>query len=735
SRAPAASEKGTSMLDLGPTKISPEFASERRGGGGLPEISLNAAESTRSPSGRTSSFAPQIAAAELQFEFQSLSELQTLGQIGKPSDEQMELARNSTPSKPTQKSKSSDSIESSSLTSSAKITASSGRRAQSKPSEIEANFKQDRASEGNSKSRIAQAPRVDNHPEFGKTGAEDFSSDSQASNPDESVASQLVQRATASIGGSGVLGKATQVMAGSMTGMPLFSNGREGKGKSKRRANESISIGESDNRSRKEATRTGKMAKPNVSNLDHLKNSPTAVTEISKLRDAQPGLGELSKSSTKKLTGNPMDIEIESDLGVGGLGQVASRRVGKRSDVIRDSQNFTPDSNVRFRRKEFGGRPTISPTANLAKEAFSKRNPASLGDSGPQTEAAIELGLEFLVNCQLADGSWTLRQFDTENPLYQNVMNSDTAATGLALLAFQGAGYNHKEFKYANQVKNGIDWLVEHQDSNGGLYVESDQKSNDACRMYSHAIAALALAEAYGMTQDPELQRPAQKALDYISNTQDTRKGGWRYFADPSRRSSDTSVTGWMMMALKSGQLAGLQAPGHTLQKIDTWLGVALVPNSAGQFRYNPYAVDSDGKLRTHGRKASTPMTSVGLLMRVYTGWGPKDPRFLQGAQTLLNQLPSETNSRSRDTYYWYYATQVMKHAGGDYWERWRERLHPLLIGTQQTSGPMRGSWDPFNPVPDRWGPQGGRIYVTTMNLLSLEVKYRLLPLYENTFK
>ena len=96
-----------------------------------------------------------------------------------------------------------------------------------------------------------------------------------------------------------------------------------------------------------------------------------------------------------------------------------------------------------------------------------------------------------------------------------------------------------------------------------------------------------------------------------------------------------------------------------------------------------------------------------------------------------LANLPRMNDAYSRDTYYWYYATQVMFQLKGDYWRIWSERLHPLLINTQVPTGPLAGSWDPQGPVPDRWGYVGGRIYVTTMNLLSLEVYYRHLPIYE----
>jgi hypothetical protein len=88
-----------------------------------------------------------------------------------------------------------------------------------------------------------------------------------------------------------------------------------------------------------------------------------------------------------------------------------------------------------------------------------------------------------------------------------------------------------------------------------------------------------------------------------------------------------------------------------------------------------------------------------------------------------------------RDTYYWYYATQVLKHAGGEAWEIWNSHLQPLLVRSQEKVGDVRGSWDPYQPVPDRWGPHGGRLYITAMNLLSLEVRYRLLPLYDKTIK
>jgi hypothetical protein len=217
--------------------------------------------------------------------------------------------------------------------------------------------------------------------------------------------------------------------------------------------------------------------------------------------------------------------------------------------------------------------------------------------------------------------------------------------------------------------------------------------------------------------------------LDFIASSQHRTRGGWRYAPGVS---SDTSVTGWMMMALKSGELAGLTVDPSVFKKIDVWLGEAqMSEEGAPVFRYNPYAPDTDEQ--RHGREPSRAMTAVGLLMRLYSGWRRDNPRMIRGADLLLANPPvmGTSGDPRRDTYYWYYATQVMFHMGEQYWERWNRRLHPLLVDTQIQQGPLAGSWDPHTPVPDRWATHGGRLYVTTMNLLSLEVYYRHLPIYE----
>jgi hypothetical protein len=402
----------------------------------------------------------------------------------------------------------------------------------------------------------------------------------------------------------------------------------------------------------------------------------------------------------------------------------------RRQDVV-DSSRLAPQAAAAITRpsREIALPSVVS--AVVPREAFSGRaarlRAASRPDAGGvvvESEDAIERGLVFLAQHQRANGSWSLQGFPEGASLI-----SDTAATALAVMAFQGAGYNHRELAYREVIARGLAFLLSRQKENGDLFVPLDDASNKSVWLYSHALATIAVCEAYGMTQDATLREPAQRAIDFIIAAQQKERGGWRYSPAVG---ADTSVSGWMTMALKSGELAGLSVSPAIFGNIQHWLDTAQ--QSAGSphlYCYNPYAPDSPEQ--RHGRVASKTMTAVGLLMRLYTGWRPGDSNLTRGSNYLAANLPTDGNARQseRDTYYWYYATQVMAQVGGENGQAWSDRLQPLLVKSQVRRGPLAGSWDPLLPIADRWGPQAGRLYVTAMNLLSLEVEWRKLPVAE----
>ena len=453
--------------------------------------------------------------------------------------------------------------------------------------------------------------------------------------------------------------------------------------------------------------------------------------------DHSPGdaLGQLDVS--RQATEGGLAVNVDAAAGPGGLGEGTAVDVGLNNRrAVRDSMQVAMNAS-RFVRHQVGGLPATSTAAVVPTESFRRRR--ARGEDGgwgegrgsppPLTEETVDLGLSFLVRQQLADGSWSLQSIPGESAS----LLTDTGATALALLAFQGAGYSHREHQYADVVRAGIDYLLKSQKPDGDLYVPLDETSNQSVWLYSHALATLVLCEAYGMTQDPSLKEPAQKALNFIVASQHPERGGWRYAPQVG---SDTSVSGWMMMALKSGELAGLTVPQETYDRLRQWLDKSQASERDPHlYRYNPLAPNTPAQ--AHGREATKSMTAVGLLMRLYLGWRRDNPNMVNGAKYLQENLPSLGTPRQpqRDTYYWYYATQVMFHMGGDYWQAWNERLHPLLTEAQIKSGPLAGSWDPRGPIPDRWAPHAGRLYVTTMNILSLEVYYRHLPLYEDTLR
>jgi hypothetical protein len=333
----------------------------------------------------------------------------------------------------------------------------------------------------------------------------------------------------------------------------------------------------------------------------------------------------------------------------------------------------------------------------------------ALGGS-TESEEAVERGLKWLAAHQHPDGHWSIHDFKCQDHQCSGhgSFRSDTAATGLALLAFLGAGYTHQTGLHQTVVDRGLKWHLKNQKANGDLFADE----SDFVWFYSHGMAAIALCEAFGLTKDAALRDPAQKALDFIVQSQHPEFGGWRY---RPRFESDTSVSGWQLMALKSGEMAGLQVPKTAYAGVTRWLDSVESKSSPGQFAYHP------------SKPTSLAMTAEGLLMRQYLGAKRNDAKLVAGANVLRRALP---DLAVRDAYYWYYATQVMFHMQGEYWDEWNARLRDTLVSTQLKDGGSGGSWNPDRPTTEKWGAAGGRHYLTCLNLLMLEVYYRHLPLY-----
>lgn len=317
------------------------------------------------------------------------------------------------------------------------------------------------------------------------------------------------------------------------------------------------------------------------------------------------------------------------------------------------------------------------------------------------SEQAVERGLAWLAVHQAVDGSW---QFDLSGCRcegacrHPGTLKSSTASTAIALLPFLGAGNTHIDGPYQQTVSRAIYYLISR--------MQPTPRGGDFCEgtMYGHGVTTLALAEAYGLAGDEMLLPYLRDAIRFIQTAQDQHSGGWRYLPG---QSGDTTVTAWQVAALKSASIAGLETPSPAIEGVRRFLDRVQANNGAAYGYRTPQA---------------KPCTSaIGLLCRMYTGWEPTQEPLVRGVTMLAKTTPNP--DAIYQNFYLSQALLQMNHAA---WPRWNRQHREQLVARQATIGHEAGSW--FLNDPDT--APGGRLAHTALAVLTLEVYYRLLPIY-----
>lgn len=336
---------------------------------------------------------------------------------------------------------------------------------------------------------------------------------------------------------------------------------------------------------------------------------------------------------------------------------------------------------------------------------------AKLNGATGESEVAVARALKWLAEHQYADGSWSFDHTGGNcggkcgNP--GALADARLAATGMALLPFLGAGNTHKQGKYKETVHAGLYYLITHANL---IPKQGADFTGGGGAMYGQGIASIALCEAYAMSNDRELQQPAQLALNYIQYSQDPVGGGWNY---TPRGAGDTSIAGWQIMALKSGMLNFLEVKEETTKRAGKFLDSVQAEGGA----YYGYRSPAQGPATT----------AVGLLCRMYLGWKKDNPALEKGVRWLAAQGPTTANM-----YFSYYATQVVFQfdgKDGSMWREWNAKMRDALVTSQSTKGHEEGSW--MFPGGDHGFTSGGRLYCTAMATMTLEVYYRYMPIYQ----
>jgi len=350
------------------------------------------------------------------------------------------------------------------------------------------------------------------------------------------------------------------------------------------------------------------------------------------------------------------------------------------------------------------------------------------------SESSVQAALIWLSKHQSPDGGWDAAHFavhsadafvGTPDDIGEGIDDPriNPGVSGLALLAFLGAGNTHLNGQFQETVRRGIDYILSLQQGNGKF--TASLTGGDPYEMYNQAICTIVLGEACTMTHDGLLRPPIEKAIAFIAGAQQDG-GGWDYNSSTVTKRNDTSVTGWVVMALKSAYSADIDIPWIVL--FNTMRHFETVTQQDGQVVYCNKGIGM-------GRKG-LGMVAVGMTCRQLLGWAI-DSRVLQMQAKIISRYPPNWERVAsgdmyspliESSYYWYYGTLAMRQMGGKYWKNWNDAMRDMLILHQVRDGSMRGSWDPVG----RWANAGGRIYSTAINALNLEVYYRYLPLYES---
>lgn len=359
-----------------------------------------------------------------------------------------------------------------------------------------------------------------------------------------------------------------------------------------------------------------------------------------------------------------------------------------------------------------------------------------------QSEDAVALGLNWLARHQATDGHWG--KGCLQNGPHRRCrpgtlcpgpgdQQHAMALTGLATLAFQAGGqFDFNEQKYSQTVRRGLDWMVQHQRSNGLLIDPTHRQFNDASGiMYEHGIATFALCEACAVAKAASLQphprylNAARRAVNIIVNGQGM-DGGWRYSFLPNAQ-GDSSVSGWQVLALKSAREAGIQFPATVISRATSFFRGQETNN--GRTMYAGENVDTEATtgigMLFHQlilEKPDAPLVTTAA--RYLTGfasqrWGVHANNWRQLDKSSPKGRITISNA---DYYMWYNCTLAMFHVGGDEWKAWNPVIRDVLIGLQDKdqNACLCGSWD----TDSKWG-FAGRIYTTSLAVLTLEVYYR----------
>ncbi len=316
----------------------------------------------------------------------------------------------------------------------------------------------------------------------------------------------------------------------------------------------------------------------------------------------------------------------------------------------------------------------------------------------PSVRTINDRCLRYLVNTQLADGSW-------------QASRNGAGITGICVMAFMASGEDPDYGPYAENIRKALRNIITTQNPKSGFLQGSGHGS-----MYHHGFAMLALSEAYGAISDDLLwkdsgtpesrRRTIGEALELAVRCALTAQeknpwGAWRYTL--TARDADTTVAGTVLMGIFGARNAGIEVPNEAIEKALNFFQTCT--SRGGGVSYMPS--------RSHGDS----ITRSAIATLVYAIGKRKDTQEYKATSEFIKRRLDYNVSGGYMFYTLYYMAQALFQSDFDAWQTWNLSTIERLQKLQRGDGSFNSNY--------------GRAYGTGMAVLTLALNYRLLPIYE----
>ncbi len=334
----------------------------------------------------------------------------------------------------------------------------------------------------------------------------------------------------------------------------------------------------------------------------------------------------------------------------------------------------------------------------------------------PASERALQKGLEWLARNQGPEGNWN---------------SNDLGLVGMGALAFLSAGYLPGRGRYGNTVQRALNFVTRNAKPSGLPNISNAQRD-----MYNHGLAAFALGQAYGMTNDKALSNVLDKSLKLISNTQ-AEDGGWDYRARRQGRGHDLSLVVMQAKALRGAMDSGLEVSpevvGSAIQSVRRYYKSRSGKNGLS----NPKAAMLEaGQFTYSGGHGTLAMAACGVVclqeFGQYADWRIGKNLDVIQAAIGRDSAPGSRNGKlpCEDAYTLYYVGQALYQVGGKRWRESYPRLRDYLVASQMLNAgesAQDGLWRDHKRV----GGQPGDLYGTAVACFVLAMPNRYLPILQ----